>query len=388
VTDRDALYAAVLAAPDDDTPRLVYADYLDDTGVRAAGIRARFIRNQVALARAEPWSAEYDDLQRATAPVERHYSREWAGVVVGDAGPVRFDRGFVGHLACKAGWFVEHGPRLFASHPVRQLTVDDLYAPEEWDAALELIECPALGRLRGLELIGRLVNDDFARRMADSPHLSGLTRLRLEATSLTPVGYAALLSGPLPALSDFEIASSLGQGAIEVESVARTPGATRLSVLGLSDNAQRPALARVLAAAESFSGLHTLRVVAGNFSGVNTLGVGGVRTLARSPHLRALTELDLRWQGLRDGGIFRFAEVYGWDGMTRLNLRGNRLTATAVTAFVQNPAMRSLRELDLRLNHIRVTDLDPLREALPQTRIRAEDVDPTPPMTLAPEDEP
>ena len=53
MTDRDALYAAILAAPDDDNPRLVYADYLDDTGVRADAIRARFIRNQVALSRAE-----------------------------------------------------------------------------------------------------------------------------------------------------------------------------------------------------------------------------------------------------------------------------------------------------------------------------------------------
>jgi uncharacterized protein (TIGR02996 family) len=40
-TDRDALLAAILAAPADDAPRLVYADWLDEHG---EGDRAEFIR--------------------------------------------------------------------------------------------------------------------------------------------------------------------------------------------------------------------------------------------------------------------------------------------------------------------------------------------------------
>jgi uncharacterized protein (TIGR02996 family) len=44
----DALYNAVLAAPEDDAPRLVYADWLDEHG-RAD--RAEFIREQVACSR-------------------------------------------------------------------------------------------------------------------------------------------------------------------------------------------------------------------------------------------------------------------------------------------------------------------------------------------------
>lgn len=50
MTDGDALLAAVIASPDEDTPRLVYADWLEENG-RAAW--AEFIRVQVALARAE-----------------------------------------------------------------------------------------------------------------------------------------------------------------------------------------------------------------------------------------------------------------------------------------------------------------------------------------------
>ncbi|HEV3384748.1 MAG TPA: TIGR02996 domain-containing protein, partial [Gemmata sp.] len=42
MSDRDALHAAICANPDDDTPRLVFADWLDEHGEakRAAYIRA------------------------------------------------------------------------------------------------------------------------------------------------------------------------------------------------------------------------------------------------------------------------------------------------------------------------------------------------------------
>jgi uncharacterized protein (TIGR02996 family) len=49
----DALLAAILDNPADDGPRLVYADWLEETGGQAERERAEFIRVQVALARAE-----------------------------------------------------------------------------------------------------------------------------------------------------------------------------------------------------------------------------------------------------------------------------------------------------------------------------------------------
>ena len=62
MTDRDALLAAILANPDDDLPRLVYADWLEENGDAllgaersSAGERAAFIRAQVEAARAEPF---------------------------------------------------------------------------------------------------------------------------------------------------------------------------------------------------------------------------------------------------------------------------------------------------------------------------------------------
>jgi len=48
MTERDALLAAILSSPGDDTPRLIYADWLEDRGEVE---RAEFIRVQCELAR-------------------------------------------------------------------------------------------------------------------------------------------------------------------------------------------------------------------------------------------------------------------------------------------------------------------------------------------------
>ena len=51
MSDAEALLRAILDAPEDDAPRLVYADWLDEHGDDA---RAAFIRAQVELARLAP----------------------------------------------------------------------------------------------------------------------------------------------------------------------------------------------------------------------------------------------------------------------------------------------------------------------------------------------
>ena len=50
MTTEDALLAAIAATPDDDLPRLVYADWLDENG---RPIRAEFIRLQIEIAKKE-----------------------------------------------------------------------------------------------------------------------------------------------------------------------------------------------------------------------------------------------------------------------------------------------------------------------------------------------
>ncbi|MBY0456405.1 MAG: TIGR02996 domain-containing protein, partial [Gemmataceae bacterium] len=58
LSDRDALLAAIRANPDEDTPRLAFADWLDEHGDEADRARAEFIRVQCELARHEDESTD------------------------------------------------------------------------------------------------------------------------------------------------------------------------------------------------------------------------------------------------------------------------------------------------------------------------------------------
>src|ERR1700722_5073147 len=99
MTDGDALRRAVIANRDDDTPRLIYADWLDENG---QSDRASFIRAQVEGARAEPFSPEALEAEsRADRLLVRHlkkWTRHLDGSVFEEPG---FHRGFIEHVGVK-----------------------------------------------------------------------------------------------------------------------------------------------------------------------------------------------------------------------------------------------------------------------------------------------
>ena len=77
MTDGDALYRAILADPDDDAPRLVYADWLDEHGEPD---RAEFVRVQCAWAALAPGDPRQDELwERWTRLLAKNRGRWGAG---------------------------------------------------------------------------------------------------------------------------------------------------------------------------------------------------------------------------------------------------------------------------------------------------------------------
>ena len=139
----DALLADILEHPDDDTPRLVYADWLDDhTGRDAWRARAEFIRVQCELARLESpnrildvgscsWGMHTagdlteDDARarplrrRERQLLERHGSAWAKEAGVSDLGH-RFRRGFVDSVDFEARQFLRTGEKVLRqSHPGR-----------------------------------------------------------------------------------------------------------------------------------------------------------------------------------------------------------------------------------------------------------------------------
>jgi uncharacterized protein (TIGR02996 family) len=131
VTDDElALLAAVLASPGDDTPRLVYADWLDEHGRPE---RAEFIRCQVRIAEIgrelqseedceQKCCAERIALRRRERELLTAHGDEWFGVDLRDENrdtteplpPLRTSRGFVEYVACSwEAWVATYATALY-----------------------------------------------------------------------------------------------------------------------------------------------------------------------------------------------------------------------------------------------------------------------------------
>jgi uncharacterized protein (TIGR02996 family) len=87
MSDAAALLAAIRAAPDDDAPRLIYADWLDEHGQPE---RAEFIRVQIELDRNESTKLR---LRESDLLAEHHDA--FAGALAAPGLRFRFERGFI-----------------------------------------------------------------------------------------------------------------------------------------------------------------------------------------------------------------------------------------------------------------------------------------------------
>ena len=374
MTDRDALWAAILANPDDDLPRLIYADWLDENGDKFDRLQARFIRAQVEFARTDPHGPERDRLRREVLPVEMAHAKTWAKWPAGLVLTSRFGRGFVEEVTMYSKRFVTEGESLFTVQPVRGVKFADMTGGRGVATPADLFACPHLARLHTVHFIGWPVDDSFAGHLTRSPHLSGLRCLRVGAGKLTPPGLRSILEATtLPTLSEFIASGSVNLGDNALVALAMSQQLTRIRVLEFQDCRVGAEGVRSLARSEYAVGLRVLRL--GRIpSPVETpLRGSGSVLLAESRSLRGLEELALTGQELRKRGAEAFAKAYAWSGLRRLSLQGNGILASAIPAFAANPAFRSLAVFDLTNNPITTADLDPLRAACPNTVFMTDD---------------
>ncbi len=117
------LLRAVCESPDDDTPRLVFADWLDENGESE---RAEFIRVQIAIAPGEP---DPKAIARADSLLGRH-KRQWAAELPTHMGWVwgkSWSRGFVEALLVTSDMAgPPHNPdpaQAFAAAPIINLEI-------------------------------------------------------------------------------------------------------------------------------------------------------------------------------------------------------------------------------------------------------------------------
>jgi uncharacterized protein (TIGR02996 family) len=348
-----AFLADVCAHPEDDAPRLVYADWLSDNGDPD---RAEFIRAQCELARKRlpGGSARRRELTRRVKELFQAHGGDWAkayGAWCSD-GLENWARGFPERVApsCSLADFARDLPGIVATAPVRSVFLSVRGVGSGEGAALA--GCPPLVRLRGLELYGSVGGGTAARdrerireelrTLLRSPsvlqlHKFGSIQLCLDTDALAPL----LAAGRLEELHLY----SNGLDDDTTKAICRSPCTATLTYLWLGEECTAKS-ARLVAQTPALAGLRTL-----DFDQCR-LGDAGVKHLAGAAHLSGLRCLRLYWCGVGNAGAAALAASPYLTKLRELVLARNRVIYAGARALAASTTLPRGLDLDLWENEL------------------------------------
>jgi uncharacterized protein (TIGR02996 family) len=397
VTEHDALLAAVCAEPDEDTPRLAYADFLEENGEPD---RAAFVRAQVELARLEPWEPFAVECRwrrpdwvtgepfRPTLPRLVGPSVEWH--------PMAFRRGL--------GWYVnvrsliaweQLGPDVLSRAPVGEMQLWSAATLDDW---YRFADSAVVSRLRRVHFANNPIEP--LRALRQQPRACGLTDvffhrasgagmpLVVEELLDAPlgrvlrglhfhIGYESLedlidaLNGGAPGLERLTL-GTMGLTAYHAEVLMGGPAVTGLRQLDLRNNPlgsrgvgqvldRLPAGLRSLGLAGTGATGYGLEALAdcGRTAGLRHLDLShnpftprSARTLARSPYLTGLRALGLNGCRIGERELYHFVRGKFWPGLVELDLRNNPVPPAGLAHLLAAPVPENLVALVLSADRV------------------------------------
>jgi uncharacterized protein (TIGR02996 family) len=366
-----ALLRDICEHPEDDAPRLVYADWLEEN---TDGERGEFIRLQCRLASL----AENDPERPRLRESEQHFAASaqrwlaelpsWVRPLIPKHGQLldAFHRGFLARVGCTAKQWLKGAAKL-----VHQLPVERLLLVRCTGLVADVARSPHLNRLQGFGIrpTGSVALGITAR------DIGSLTAMNAPLLTYLDIGYggsrdesiAELVKLPLlPRLTRLSVA---GNGLTDA-SAPLISALSGLTSLDLSANAFGSGIAAALASSKSLSGLRTLDL-AGNLLGVEgashlagahslpsleELDLGGastpfdegLRLLADSPLIEALRTLRLYWGRIGPEGIEALAATPRRTRLEHLDLLNDPIGDRGAMALARSPVAATLRTLNLR----------------------------------------
>lgn len=343
----------IVANIDEDTPRLAFADWLQENGQED---RAEFIRVQIQRARLAEWDAAQVRLRLREQELLKKHGEQWLAEVPAVEGAKweGFRRGIVAEVSFASFEAMRknaHACRAVA--PVEAVTV-------RWPRQREAAGGPPIAELRELSLTGRPTRDDEVAWLADSPQLSTLKVLT--ARGLWVDGLRRLLRSPhLSRLRSFRLPSNnLGNAGIGV--LTKAASLTALEELVLSGQlyeryGEDPTVqAAGMQALAGWAGLASVKSIKITGSDV---GRAGLRALLRSPHVGALKELSLRAGRLDGQALGELDSARPELRLESLDLGENILKDVGVEYVAMAKCLRDLKALwldrcEVRLNGARL----------------------------------
>lgn len=309
MSDADAFLDAIFAAPDDDLPRLVYADWLDEHDQPE---RAEFIRVECEAARTDRDSPAYPTLLRRSDRLRAAHLVRWFGPLVHPtvADHIITRRGFVDTLVLSADKFTAHADIIFAHAPLlRELNIT---TGANWRA---FFGSPRMAGIRSLSFGDGIFTPDAAEELAASDHTCELVELDLDHQPLGPDGMAAVASAPLWKLEQLSTADC-GIGDDGARELFAGEAFRNLRDLDLSENGLTDAACHALAEASDFGRLEQLALCD------NYINADGVSALAAAPHLGRLRSLNLYSNPIGPAGGQAILASRHWAGLSEVNLIG------------------------------------------------------------------
>jgi uncharacterized protein (TIGR02996 family) len=295
--DRGAgLLAGVLAAPDDDAARLVYADWL----MEQRDPRGELISLQCALARRSLDPQRREEYRARVEQLLGEHEGAWAaGAAKAEAR--FFRRGFLDEVRGKAKAILPTAEELFQAEPIRRLALTDVTK----EAARTLAASSFLGRITHLTLQGSF-GDDGLGALARSPHLTSVVSLNL-GPKIGPRGAAALAASPHIERVVILSLTSNALGDAGATALSRAP-LSACTALHLSRNEIGDEGVTALAGSRHLGNLGRLSL---NFN--EEISNEGAQALAKSPHLTSLRCLEIEGTEIEKAGVKalrkRFAQV-------------------------------------------------------------------------------
>ncbi len=353
-TDEQPFLDAVFDRYADDRPRLVYADFLDDSG---APERAELIRVQLALARLDEDDPRRLALADRQAELLTKNRDEWTSHLAGLVETVDFRRGVPDSASVDAATFLERGDELFERLRVRRLSLRDA-AP----VMVKVAASPLLARVLELDLCNCSLGNRGLNLLVQSPHLQKLDTLDLGFNGLDDADVNILArSSNFPSLTSLALNDNDTIGDAGATSLAASPFFAGLTTLDFSGNDISDAGFIAVVASESFAKLRTLRV-----SG-NRIGDAGITVLARSAMLariiKAESELVLRANTIGHAGAAVLASRPALAACTTLDLSHNYLGDSGLAALLDSPHLGRLKTLRLARNQFTDASVIACREA-------------------------
>jgi uncharacterized protein (TIGR02996 family) len=370
----------IAANPEDDGPRLVYADWLTDNDQPH---RAEFIRLQCRL-------ASMDELDPERLPLEQReddflfvYRYQWPPLpawarMIHNA----FRRGFLDRTSMTAADLLKRGPAIFDKAPITDLEIRAIR-----DNMPEVAACPLLARLRALRLEEASITPQNPLTVKDlrvlgkSPHLSALQALELPAVTLTTAHAKALGDWPiLPQLRRLEVCPETAEAFKALAQPGRLASLERLIYRGPYPSAALAALVKVaprlthlelrhqgtfvpgFAALGRSLTLRSLRLTGGDadpllesqlLAGLSSLQLDALclrqAALAHGSRLASLRRLSLKEVFLETTEAL---VAVPFDVLVRLDLSDAMLGAESVRLLAASPHLATLRSLNLSDNKI------------------------------------